>query len=117
MKKILIIDDDIHFLTILQTPLEAAGHQVKTTTDGQSGVSLTFEWHPDLIITDLEMPVTDGIDTILTLRSKGYRGKIAVLTGASGGGNTVKAVKAGANHILVKPLEGSVTAIIGSLFE
>lgn len=112
MKKIVIIDDDPHFIMITETPLTAAGYSVKTATDGLSGITLIREWKPDLVIIDIEMPVMDGITAIKILRSEGYKGKIAVLTGHSGAGNTVKAVKAGASSVLVKPLQEDPVTIV-----
>ena len=116
MKKILIMEDDPHFCSLLETSLVATGYEVRTAGDGQSGVSLALTWHPDLILVDLDLPVKNGISSIQELREKGFRGKIAVLTEHPGGGNVLKSVMAGADNILVKPFQEQPDVMVKNIF-
>lgn len=68
-KRILVIDDEPTTLDLLRRALELKGYNVSTARNGQEGVEL-FQQHPsDLVITDMVMPIKDGLQTILDLRS------------------------------------------------
>jgi DNA-binding response OmpR family regulator len=68
-KRILVIDDEPTTLDLLRRALELKGYDVSTARNGQEGVEL-FQQHPsDLVITDMVMPIKDGLQTILDLRS------------------------------------------------
>lgn len=68
MKRILIIDDDESTLTILTEVLKEEGYEVLVARNGEEGLALLNSNPADLVITDMVMPVKDGIDTILELR-------------------------------------------------
>jgi CheY-like chemotaxis protein len=68
MQRVLIIDDEEPARDILRLILETEGYQVVEARNGQEGVEL-FQRQPfDLVITDLVMPVKDGLKTIIELR-------------------------------------------------
>lgn len=70
VKNILVIDDDEMTLEVLKKILEAEHYQVVTALDGQIGLD-AFRQNPiDLVITDLVMPVKDGLRTIMELRKE-----------------------------------------------
>ena len=70
MKRILVIDDEELMLTYLRDLLEAEGYEVITAANGAEGLAL-YETDPvDLVITDIIMPVKDGLDTILELKKQ-----------------------------------------------
>jgi two-component system chemotaxis response regulator CheY len=60
-KKILVIDDSPSVLAVLEDMLEALGYEPTTASNGQRGCQLLEDNRYDLIITDLTMPVMDGI--------------------------------------------------------
>jgi len=70
VKKILVIDDDSMTLEVLRKILEAEGYQVVTALDGQKGLDAFHQTSIDLVITDLVMPVKDGLRTIMELRKE-----------------------------------------------
>lgn len=68
MQRILIIDDEEAARDILRLILESEGYHVVEAKNGQEGVEL-FQRQPfDLVVTDLVMPVKDGLKTIIELR-------------------------------------------------
>jgi len=68
LKRILVIDDEPTALDLLRRILEMKGYEVAVAKNGQEGVEL-FQQHPcDLVITDMVMPIKDGLQTILDLR-------------------------------------------------
>ena len=68
-KRILVIDDEPTALDLLRRILEMNGYEVVSAVDGQQGVELFRQSPCDLVITDMVMPVKDGLQTILDLRS------------------------------------------------
>jgi DNA-binding NtrC family response regulator len=86
-KRILVIDDEPTALDLLRRILEMNGYEVAVAKNGQEGVEL-FEQHPcDLVITDMVMPIKDGLQTILDLRMEAPELPVIAI---SGGGTISK---------------------------
>jgi CheY-like chemotaxis protein len=68
MARILIIDDDPVIRSLVSTLLEALGHRVVEAIDGQAGVEAFGQGPIDLVVTDIVMPVQEGIATIGAIR-------------------------------------------------
>ena len=66
-KTLLIVDDEPHVRHMLDYKLVRAGFSVITATNGVDALRLVREHHPDLIITDLQMPGGDGLSLCLKL--------------------------------------------------
>jgi DNA-binding response OmpR family regulator len=105
MATVLLIDDDEMLRTVLAIALDAAGHVVLQAEDGQKGLEAVRTNSIDIVITDLIMPVQEGVETIMTLRRE--RPKLPVVA-ISGGASNSKlyldiAGKIGAKRMLGKP--------------
>jgi CheY-like chemotaxis protein len=81
MAKILIIDDDDQFRTMLRQLLERNGYEIKEASGGKEGIKLYRESPTDLIITDLIMPGKDGIETIQEFKKDFPDIKIIAISG------------------------------------
>ena len=68
MARVLVIDDDDLFRSVLAANLASAGHVVEQAEDGRVGTARFRAEPADLVITDLVMPNQEGIETILTLK-------------------------------------------------
>ncbi len=68
--RILIIDDQPLVLTAIARFLEQRGYEVHTAANGEEGLAAAESVHPDLIITDVKMPIMDGWTLVKTLRSR-----------------------------------------------
>ncbi len=106
MKRILVIDDDIHVLRVLHYVLVREGYEVIKASNGKEGMNLCRENPFDLIITDLVMPEKEGIEIIMKLREWFPYIKIIAISG--GGymtpGNYLYMAKGlGAQRTLAKP--------------
>ncbi len=87
MKRILVIDDEELILNFLRDLLVEEGFEVLTARNGEEGLAL-FDTNPaDLVITDIIMPVKDGLDTILELKKKAPELPVIAI---SAGGNIPK---------------------------
>ena len=105
MAQILLIDDDDLLRGVLAKSLGYAGHTVIQASDGQQGVELARAATLDLVITDLVMPVQEGVETILTLRRE--RPTLPIIAISGGVSNSPLyleiAGKVGAKRVLPKP--------------
>jgi CheY-like chemotaxis protein len=84
MATIIVIDDEADVRDAIELTLAAAGHVVRSAPDGPAGLEACRLAEPDLVITDLVMPVAHGFDVIAQLRSEFPRARIIAI---SGGGN------------------------------
>ncbi len=67
MKRILVVDDEEQIRTMLTQMLEQEGFEVHTAENGEHGMELVGRYTFDLIITDMIMPVKDGLKFIMEL--------------------------------------------------
>src|SRR5438445_13879121 len=81
MARILFIDDDVQTLDLFGQILEGAGHEVIRARDGVAGIALYRENPTDLIITDIMMPVKDGMVVISELKRHCPKLKIIAISG------------------------------------
>jgi DNA-binding response OmpR family regulator len=79
LKKVLIVEDDQVFRTLLTEKLEAEGVEVLTTGDGKSGLDIALAEHPDLIWVDVMLPGITGIDMIKRLRADRWGSKACIV--------------------------------------
>ena len=102
--KVLVVDDCRETRELVTELLEDRGYQVTTATDGYDAV-LQFESDkPDLLITELEMPGMDGHDLCRIIKAISSM-PIVILTAQRGVEEVLKALKAGADAFVPKPLD------------
>ncbi len=80
MKRIIILDDNFEILLLYKTLVSHMGYSVRTTTTGQEALRLLDEEPCDLILTDMKMPMMNGLEFIRTAREGGYTGKVIIIT-------------------------------------
>jgi CheY-like chemotaxis protein len=98
VSRILIVDDEPDLRYLLRRAFEAAGHQVCEAGDGEAAMRQVRESMPDLIVTDMMMPIMDGVTLIRTLRGDPATAGIPILV-ASGDPQ----VACAADAVLPKP--------------
>jgi len=105
MARILIIDDDDALRSVLAKSLRHAGHEVVEATEGRQGMDLFRVTTLDLVVTDLIMPVQEGIETIVSLRREQPDLPIIAMSGGASNSKLYLDIagKIGANRILAKP--------------
>ena len=79
---ILLVDDDDSYRAILRHHLETLGYQVLEADDGAQGCHVASRKPLQLIILDIVMPNTEGLEAISQLRRAGVRTKILAISGA-----------------------------------
>ncbi|MCE9590964.1 MAG: response regulator [Planctomycetes bacterium] len=66
--RILVVDDETHILHVVSLKLQNAGYEIITAEDGEQGLEMALEHHPDLIITDFQMPYMTGLELCKKLK-------------------------------------------------
>ena len=87
---------------MLRVALGAEGLDVRVAADGEAALDLFHDWHPDLVITDLSMPVMDGLELSRRLRAESAV-PILVLSVKGEEPTKVAALDAGADDYVTKP--------------
>jgi DNA-binding response OmpR family regulator len=81
MARILLIDDDAPFRSMLSQTLAHFGHTVTQACNGREGLNLLARDPADLVITDVVMPEKEGMEVLMELREQRPQPKIIVISG------------------------------------
>ena len=100
----LIVDDDATLTTLVRRLMEEDGYAVDTAASAEDGRMLAMVNEYDAIVLDLTLPDGNGIQIIQSLRRDGKKTPIIVLTGTKDSEVTVRALDAGADDYLTKPI-------------
>ncbi len=105
MKTILLIDDDEIILSTFSMALRSHGQHVLTAASGDEGIALARQHLPDLIISDINMPGTDGRSVLQALRTDPQLStkQIVLMTGNITAVDPRTGMDLGADDFLVKP--------------
>lgn len=103
--RILVIEDERHLQNQIRQQLEAAGYMVDTCNNGEEGLFLATEYHPDAAIIDIGLPGKSGLDVIQTLRERGSLLPVLILTARSSWQDKVQGLETGADDYLTKPFQ------------
>jgi two-component system response regulator MprA len=103
-ERILIIEDDEGISKVLRRALVYEGYQVDTALDGESGLNLNRDNHPDLVVLDWMLPGMDGLEVCRRLREIGSV-PILMLTAKEALEDRIHGLDAGADDYMVKPFE------------
>jgi len=101
--QVLVVDDEPMNLDLARAVLEREGHQLAYATTGQEALDACARQAFDLILMDINMPVMDGYQATRTLRERGWRGPIVVVTGSTSGAEEREALAQGADLFMRKP--------------
>jgi signal transduction histidine kinase len=106
-KKVIYIEDNLDNQRLVQRVLGARGYQVLIAEDGPAGVALAREGAPALILVDLGIPGLDGFETTTRLRSIAHLREVPLiaLTADTSAGSRERALIAGCDGYLVKPID------------
>ena len=106
MATILVIDDEDSIRHLLKDVLEKGKHQVLEARDGREGLNLYQSNKVDLVLMDILMPGTDGLEATLQLTREYLDAKIIAMTGAQGDRNFLDVAKLfGARRVFEKPFD------------
>lgn len=101
-RRVLVVDDDPGVLSLLRHTLETVGYEVHTAPSGKEALSLWFENYYAVVITDLVLASSEGVDLVRKIRKVDQRVPILAMTGF-GQEVAQEALDAGADYVLRKP--------------
>lgn len=103
--KVLIIDDEEMTRLVLRTMCESIGCCVAEAANGQEGLEVFSREAPDIVLTDLQMPVMDGLTFISRLKELDPHTPVIVISGTDSVNSAIEAIHAGAYDYITKPLQ------------
>ena len=106
MARILIVDDSIVMRKNLRTILEKAGHRiVGEAVNGRQAITMYEELKPDVVTMDISMPIMKGVDAVKEIVTADPEAKIIMISALNQKQMVFSALKNGAKHYIIKPIE------------
>ncbi|MCB0344332.1 MAG: response regulator [Bdellovibrionales bacterium] len=107
MLTVLIIEDEEQLRKTLRQILERANYKVLEAADGIEGVEMFKAHNPEIVLTDIDLPKQDGIQTLFKLRGESSQSHVIAMTGVPEYGEKFLEVakQLGAGTVLPKPFD------------
>jgi two-component system, OmpR family, copper resistance phosphate regulon response regulator CusR len=105
MKKILLVDDEVSVVSFIRKGLAEENYEVSVAFDGNSGLRMALEGSFDLIILDIMLPDTNGLEICKAIRSNQIQTPILFLTALGASENVALGLDIGGDDYLVKPFK------------
>ncbi len=105
MTKILVVDDEVSIQETLEMFLVEKGHEVFKAGNGLEAMSLFNRHAPDVVILDIRLPDTSGLDLLSKMQKQGIPSKVIMITAFHDMETTIQAMKRGAYDYVHKPLD------------
>src|SRR5262249_35684975 len=108
--RILIADDNPQGVELLEAYLSDSDYDIRTAADGEETLRVVANWQPDLILLDIMMPKISGFEVCKRLRADPATRDIGIImiTALDDSSDVERAVEAGTNDFVTKPIEKSV---------
>ncbi|MCI1780201.1 MAG: response regulator transcription factor [Bacteroidales bacterium] len=116
--RLLLVEDEHTLADIIAYALTEKGFDVYTAYDGKEGMKKFDECNPDIVVTDIMMPGTDGLSLVKELREKGEGIPVLFLSARSSADDVVEGFESGGNDYLRKPFAmNELIARVNSLLD
>ena len=112
MENVLIMDDEKSLLDLLSVVFKKEGYGVRTALSAAKGFDVLEKDDIDLVVTDIKMPETDGMEVLKLVREKHPDVPVVMITAYGSINQAVEALKAGALDYVVKPFDVEELKII-----
>lgn len=106
LRRVVVVDDDLHVRTAICLRLKTAGYETYEAADGEAGVNMVADVHPDAVILDVRMPRLDGLSALSVLQSREDTTRIPVIMVSASLSDQKSALEHGARYFLRKPYQG-----------
>lgn len=103
--RVLVVDDDPLIRTQLMHLVRGRVGAVESAADGAAGLEKWRRWHPDVIITDIMMPVMDGLDMSAAIKAEEPDAQIIVISSSSDTEYLRRAIDIGVDRYVLKPVD------------
>ena len=107
MSTILLVDDSRVTREVIKIFLVGRGMRILEAGDGREALDLMHEYHPDLVVTDFDMPVLDGLGLCEAIRGdlRIWKTPVVILSGTATPEQARRCKGAGAREVLTKPVQ------------
>ncbi|GMR04786.1 MAG: response regulator transcription factor [Thermodesulfobacteriota bacterium] len=103
--RILLVEDEKDLAAIIKQGLEEEGYVVDTAHDGEEGLYMAENYPVDAVVLDIMLPIIDGLTVLSTMRRKGIKTPVILLTARDALMDKIKGLDTGADDYLTKPFE------------
>ncbi len=102
---VLIVENEDDNRTLMEEILRLAGYRCLTARNGREAVETFDHERPDIVLTDISMPVMDGLEEVASIRSRSYGATVPIVavTAHALGGDREDALRQGCTDYLAKP--------------
>jgi len=105
-RKVLLVEDDPDYRSLLALVLEQRGYDVREAEDGQEGLNIAQTTPVDLVLVDFDLPILHGLEVVRQLRQQSRFGALPIVMMTSYGSRVYdSAINAGCNEFLAKPID------------
>ncbi len=101
--RVLVVEDDRSIARLLELEFEHSGLVIRCAYDGENGLDAIGEFDPEVVVLDIMLPGLDGVGVLKTLRQRGSRVPILMLTARDAIPDKVHSLNLGADDYLTKP--------------
>lgn len=102
--KLLFVEDDASFAFIVKGSLELTGiYQVQTALNGKEGLDVYYSFNPDVIVSDIEMPVMDGMEMVSQIRKANEAIPVLFVTGYTNAQHVLDGYRLNMDNFIKKP--------------
>ncbi|RLD52591.1 MAG: hypothetical protein DRI94_02650 [Bacteroidetes bacterium] len=102
--KILIVEDDHASRLFLESLLESNNYDFRSAENGIEGLNVFDEYNPDIVLSDIKMPIMDGLELLEAIRDKNSDAIVVIITAFGSENYAIQALHLGANNYLKKPV-------------
>jgi two-component system response regulator HydG len=102
---ILVVDDDVEGRAAMLKVLESVGYKTLEADNGRSGLDTILEGGIDVLVTDLRLPVMDGVELLKQAKAADHELEVILITGHGSVEVAVEAIKEGAYDFITKPVK------------
>jgi YesN/AraC family two-component response regulator len=110
-EKILIVDDEEDIRLVLDISLSDLGYAVYTAENGEEALQILSEINPPIVLTDIRMPVMDGIELLRRIKQVNPETEVIMVTGHGDMDLAIKSLKYEATDFITKPIKDEVLEI------
>ena len=103
--RVLLVGDDPTQLVLLKGLANKVVDQLRWGSDGQQGLSIWQEWRPDVVVTDIHMPVMNGLEMSRAIKAADPHAQIIVLTSDFSDESLIEALSIGVERYVNKPID------------